>query len=199
MKRKITLAVAVTTLGALLVVGSTLAWFTDEEKATNTFSTGDVEIVLEENGEIPGIIGESPEYPNGFRGLEFAQVVPGDLLNKVVTVTNTGSVPAYVRIKVQIDPTQVLALDPSLDFNTTDWGLNNGYYYYRNPLAVGATTTALFTNVTIPTTWDSASYENLSFQVLLDAQAIQAKNITVTTPDDGVINGWRDFFFPSTN
>ena len=48
MKKKITLVATSVLLVAALVIGGTLAYFTDTEEATNTFTVGNVDITLTE-------------------------------------------------------------------------------------------------------------------------------------------------------
>lgn len=49
MKKKLTLVVTCIVLVAAMVIGGTLAYFTDTDAKTNTFTTGKVDITLEEN------------------------------------------------------------------------------------------------------------------------------------------------------
>lgn len=84
-KRKIlTLAMALSMI-AILAVGATLAYFTDTDTKTNTFTIGDVDITLEEN------------FPE-------TELHPGEenALDKVVTVKNVGSEDAYMWIELWI-------------------------------------------------------------------------------------------------
>ena len=46
MKKKLTLVVTCIVLVAAMVIGGTLAYFTDTDKATNTFTVGNVKIDL---------------------------------------------------------------------------------------------------------------------------------------------------------
>ena len=48
MKKKITAIALVVCLVAVAIVGGSLAYFTDEEEATNTFEVGNVDITLTE-------------------------------------------------------------------------------------------------------------------------------------------------------
>ena len=44
MKKRTKLITAAVSLGALMTVGGTLAWFTDSETATNVVTTGNVNV-----------------------------------------------------------------------------------------------------------------------------------------------------------
>lgn len=96
MKKKGILALSlVMALGATLMVGGSLAWFSDTDEATNTFTVGSVEIVQnevfdEDNAQlIPVGSNATPEDDPNF-------------IEKKVTVENTGNNPAYVQTFVAV-------------------------------------------------------------------------------------------------
>lgn len=188
MKKKLGLLITAGAMSALLIVGSTLAWFTDEKAATNTFSMGNVAIDLLENGVVVG--DESELYPNGFTGLSFDNAVPGDTLDKEVTVKNTGSVDSYVRVKLTAaliglefpEDTQATFantdIEDLLDYNTTNWFLNSdGYYYYKGVLTTTSTSEELFSDVTLPGIEWGNEMANQDFTIKVEVEAIQANHI----------------------
>ena len=69
-------------------IGGTLAYFTDTDSAKNTFTVGNVNIKLTENGEET-------------TGLDFKNVMPGTEITKKAVVTNNSSEDAYVRVVVR--------------------------------------------------------------------------------------------------
>lgn len=84
-KKTILMAAIAVMLVAVLVVGGTLAYFTDTKSATNTFTMGNVSIDLKEQQK--GENGLEPFEQN-------KQLVPGksndgNAVSKIVTVTNT--------------------------------------------------------------------------------------------------------------
>lgn len=84
-KKSILMAAIAVMLVAVLVVGGTLAYFTDTKSATNTFTVGNVKIDLNEQQK--GKNGLEPFEQN-------KQLVPGksndgNAVSKIVTVTNT--------------------------------------------------------------------------------------------------------------
>lgn len=84
-KKSILMAAIAVMLVAVLVVGGTLAYFTDTKSATNTFTMGNVSIDLKEQQK--GENGLEPFEQN-------KQLVPGksndgNAVSKIVTVTNT--------------------------------------------------------------------------------------------------------------
>lgn len=87
MKKKITAIALVVCLVAVAIVGGSLAYFTDEEKATNTFTVGNVDITLTE-----------PHWNEGY-----ATLIPGREIPKDPTITVAeGSQPAYTFLKAQL-------------------------------------------------------------------------------------------------
>ena len=99
MKKKTILVAAIAVmLVAALVVGGTLAYFTDTDTKTNTFTMGNVKIDLN-------------EQQKGKNGLEdFDQDKPlvpgksndGNAVSKIVTVSNTGNNDAWVWVELKI-------------------------------------------------------------------------------------------------
>lgn len=87
MKKKITLVATSVLLVAALVIGGTLAYFTDTETKTNTFTVGNVDITLTE-----------PNWKN-----DNAKLIPGRVIAKDPTITlKSGSERAYTFMKVEL-------------------------------------------------------------------------------------------------
>lgn len=167
-KRKIlTLAMALSMI-AILAVGATIAYFTDTDNATNTFTVGNVDITLTEpNWDAQG----SEDAP---------EVYPGEALAKDPTVTNDGANPCFVRISVT--GWDCLAPAGEITYRTdyvdgalgTDWVKHtDGYYYYHKVLAVGATTDALFDQIVMPK--DLTNGYDGSYSIVVNAEAVQAQ------------------------
>ena len=98
MKKKTILVAAIAVmLVAALVVGGTLAYFTDTKTADNTFTMGNVAITLDETNA-------DPNAPTGSgRVTENAYTVyPGLTVDKDPTVTNVGANDAWIRAKIVV-------------------------------------------------------------------------------------------------
>lgn len=111
MKKKTILVAAIAVmLVAALVVGGTLAYFTDTKTADNVFTVGNVAITLDET---------DVNDPDGERvtSNEYTGVLPGIQYKKDPVVTNTGNTDAYVRAVVTVE-------------NGLNW---LGLYKNRNP------------------------------------------------------------------
>lgn len=97
-KKLVALSMAVLML-AVAVVGGTLAYFTDTDAKNNTFTTGNVEIELIENfGDNKP---ETPEKLIPATGSAQAGTLQNGI-TKEVTVKNTGSEDAFVRVHIAI-------------------------------------------------------------------------------------------------
>ena len=194
-KRNLLISLLSLALVAVIGIGATLAYFTDKtETKVNTFTTGKVAISIidktePEEGEVAG-------NPND-NGIAYDEVMPGDVLSKIVGVnTDADSADAYVAIRVTV--TDVVAPNAG-DAVTTDeitaqisdiiasrvdselWAakeLGNGdvVYYFKTVVPGGTQNLILFNNIPIPgSEWNNA-YAELSFNVNVQAAAIQADN-----------------------
>lgn len=99
-KRILTLALVIALL-SIVMVGGSLAWFTDNDSAKNTFTVGSVEIIQHEKKD-DGSDFKDEEKP-------LVPVVRDDPTDptdnyqaKIVTVENTGKSPAYVQTLIAV-------------------------------------------------------------------------------------------------
>lgn len=169
MKKKLVAMCMVVCLSAIAIVGGTLAYFTDDEEATNTFTVGNVDITLTE----PNWAGSGSQ--------DAPEVYPGEPLAKDPTVTNDGANPCFVRIKVEgLDCLgNAGMITYRTDYVTGKLGDNwvkgtDNYFYYNKVLEVGATTDALFDQIVIPTGLENGDAET-KFNVVVTAEAVQAQ------------------------
>lgn len=170
MKKKILALCLVVALAATAIVGGTLAYFTDNANATNTFTVGNVDITLTE-----------PNW-NSSGSQDAPEVYPGEALAKDPTVKNDGANPCFVRI--QVTGLDCLGTDAGNITYKTDyvtgklgdnWVLHtDGYFYYNKVLAVGETTDALFDQIVIPTGLTNGNAQT-AYNVNVTAQAVQAQ------------------------
>lgn len=184
MKNKLFVIAIVALVLATLAAGS-LAYFTDEATAHNVITTGDVDIELLEWADAART---KPFPKDGVSG-----VMPGAEVTKIVEVENVGSGAAWVRVSVdkRIIQTGLKPGDDSLmtlNIDTGNWTLKDGYYYYNRPLAPGAVTTPLFTKVSFSTQMGN-EYQNATAAVKVAAQAVQTANNGTTAL---TANGWPE-------
>lgn len=181
MKKKILALCLVAALAFIAVAGASLAYFTDKDAKTNTFTLGNVDIELNE---------ESWEEPEA--------VAPGIEYDKDPVVENTGANDAWIRVDVTLSDAAAFKAaakkhqitDLSVVFaghDTTKWTLAADpvfdetadtltySYYWNTVLEVGDSTDALFTSVTIPAAFDNGDMEAIgeNFTIDVTAHAIQ--------------------------
>lgn len=102
-KKKIILVVASLCMVAALAIGGTIAYFTDTDKATNTFTVGNIDIEVTEDCKVTDAAGNEltdKVAANTDGGYDFTNIMAGNKIAKPVTVTNTGANDAYVRVIV---------------------------------------------------------------------------------------------------
>lgn len=161
MRRKtVFLAAIAVILAAIAAVGASLAYFTDQKTAQNTFTIGNVKIELTE-----------PAWKDG------AKLLPGIPVGKDPTVTNTGLAPCLVRVQVQWPQGAALSYrtdgEPGkLGEGWLDGG--DGYFYYAQPLAAGAATDALFDEVVLRAETENGDGET-TYAITVTAYAVQAQ------------------------
>lgn len=100
MKRKLVLTSAVVLILALLAAG-TFAYFSKDTRTTNVITTGTINIEL--NDSITG--GTAVKDGDKVTGYTISGVMPGQPVEKIVSVTNTGTSPAWLRVKLDISVT----------------------------------------------------------------------------------------------
>ena len=183
-------------LVAALGVGATLAYFTDQESATNVITMGHADVDLDE--------------PNFEEDKEIEDVKPGDVITKDPTVTvATDSLDVYVRFRVSftgLTQTQINDLMSKnadgnynyLNIDTSDWtevynSTENVYYFYyvggdENGKLTAGDVVTLFGTVTIPEKWGN-EIAGKTFNIVVGADAVQADNFTPGVNADGVY-GW---------
>lgn len=115
MKKKVLTVALVVALIAIMVSG-TLAYFTDNDEVTNTFTIGSVKIEIWENGTATD---EDVRQLGKLTPIVNTQNPAGDesYIDKVVTVKNTGLNGAYIRTHIAIPTALVGYLYLDLDEN----------------------------------------------------------------------------------
>lgn len=153
-------------LSVVMATSGTLAYLTDRDTKTNTFTVGNVDIELQE-----------PNYPGNTPTL-----LPGVEILKDPQIENIGSTEAWVWMNITV-PTDLMSY---IDWNTTDWsksetisGTNTIVTMKRETLLpAGETTAKAFTKVALPASLTSmpASLGTGTIDIVVDAYAIQDAN-----------------------
>lgn len=193
-RTKITALLAIVLSIGLVGLGSTLAYFTDSKDAGNVVTLGHVSISLAETSDSDKAVEITPV------GIDFRGVLPGDEISKIPTVTvDSGSAGCYIRMSMAIDKNADSTIpQESLEVLKTemigkitssgDWAYNKAedLFYFTKPCKAGDAVT-FFKSVSIPSSWSNETSDQ-SFRIVLQAQAIQAGNITY----DAVNACWAD-------
>ena len=181
MKKKIISLCLVAALAVVAIAGASLAYFTNRDAKTNTFTLGNVDIELnEENWAAPTAAVPDVEYA------------------KDPVVTNIGENDAWIRVDVTLSDAEAFTAAAEkhnitdlatifADHDEEKWTLAGTpvyddeantltySYYYNTVLAVGESTEALFTSVTIPAEFDNEDMKEIGADFTIDvtAHAIQ--------------------------
>lgn len=163
------------------VVGGTFAWFTSKDTVTNQFATGGTN----DDDSNAGIdIWEKFEKPTN--------VVPGTTTDKLVQVKNTSTYDQFIRVKITpkwekdgLDASYLGLnfVEGSLGNEQGQWLKDGDYYYYIGKVAGGKFTNTLLESVTLSKNAGN-EYKNQKYQVVVDADSIQA--------DNGAYKEWKD-------
>ncbi len=223
-KKSLLLIITAVIMVTALAVGGTLAYFTGADNATNTFTVGNVAIKLYEHSVEKVTINDTgltswrfanvgnPNYETNANRYE--GIYPGAVLPKDPTIRNTGSNPAYVRIKVTISNASAWtsALGAGYNLNNIFGGFDSSkwtragdpttasnqitYVYNYNSILLPHTGTTypetgpLFTSVTIPSDFDNADMTSIGspFTIQMTAEAIQADGFANSTAAFSALN-----------
>ena len=170
----------------------TYAYFTDSESsAENKIQSGNLDI---DTVEVKG--GENVVTSAG-ESLKFA---PGSKVDKIVKIKNSGTLPVYVRVKIDVtidkeesslpaNWRELIIFNITLDDPATanvegPWILKDGSYSYRVPLEKALLSEALFTTVTFSPEMGN-QFTNSEITVTLTCQATQS-DFNGTGPADAV-------------
>ena len=186
-KKKRAILFSAFALIAVILIGTTLAYFTDTDAKQNVFSIGKVSGTLTEDKSKDGTARDDG-------GRDYKDFKPGDSLSKVPVVNvDSSSLPAYVRIKISYDNTLssdlITAIESGLDIQSGWTRGSDGYYYYNNIVQPGSSTEPIFTKVIIPTEWGN-EIAGKTFSMTLSADLIQSDNFTPTKDASGNITSW---------
>ena len=142
MKKKITAISLCAALLAIAIVGASLAYFTDTDDETNTFTVGNVDIDLieqqrgekglvpfQQNKKLYPIVGSAQGEKD-----QYGMPIAKNYVDKVVTVQNNGSEKAYIRAYFAIPS----ALDDG--YETFNAGQNVLHFNFGNKVENGTIT-----------------------------------------------------------
>lgn len=207
-KKKTILAAAVLLL--MFAVGGAIAYFTDTDQKTNTFTIGSVDITLTEDGWDALEDANDNDIPDAAEDM-----MPGESVTKDPLINNVSTKnPAYVFAKVEVPCTTIVApattSEELFTYTTnagwtelstaavacTSGGTATHVYYYGTGGTL--TTLAKATNDLTPTSTSSPVFSTISLrstlkgnegltgekQVVVTGYGIQTDGLTSTAPAD---------------
>lgn len=180
--RKKLLGVSLIIILLSLAAYGTWAYFAGEARTTNVITTGTIDITLVET--TTDADGNQVAFPTtGITG-----VMPGQSVDKLVTVDNVGTGESWIRASVV---SRIVSVDKealpltleyadgesvlSFDINDAKWTEKDGYYYYTDPVKANDSTEQLFSQVTFNKAMGN-EYQGCTAFVDVVVQAVQVKN-----------------------
>ena len=156
MKKKLIATSLVVAMLAIAVIGGSLAYFTDTDSATNTFTVGGVKIdLIEQQVNEEGTALEDFEQDQVLMPIvgsaqgekdSFGQPVAKNYIDKMVTIENTGDSDAWVRayfaIPSALDDGFEEGFNASLNILHFNFGNEDGTTTYNNQWQWGSEATA---------------------------------------------------------
>lgn len=175
-----------------MTVGGTLAWFTDSETATNTVTTGNVDVKIIEAlpTEEQQAEGGFTATANGLEGITYEGIEPGTVIPKNPVIQYVGASDAYVRYKVEVtgisekNLKNVRFLQGDIDVTDQIMVMDGEYIYSAEIFKQGDFVThgesvqdasALFTEVAFDGGNELADLRDIA--ITIQADAIQADNL----------------------
>lgn len=170
--KKISIIAVSTLLALVMTVGGVIAWLSSSANAKNSFTSAKV----------------TTEISETFNGIT----------KKKVCVENTGTMAAYIRVKLVANwldsdgnvvafPASVDDLTCSLDATTiakNGWFESDGYYYYKNMVPAGEKTANLIASAKVKTNSEGLK-KGYTFNLNVLSEGIQG------TPESAVNNEWN--------
>ena len=209
MKKNRTIIAAVVLL-MVFVVGGAIAYFTDIDTKTNTFTIGSVDITLTEDGWDALADNNNNSIPDAAEDM-----MPGDSVTKDPLINNVSTKnPAYVFIKVEVPCTTIVApattseelftytvnagwteLSSAAVACTSGGNATHVYYYGSNGTLTQLnkaadsstptpTTNPLFSSITLRSTLKGNEGLTDQKQVVITGYGIQTTGLSSTTPTD---------------
>lgn len=203
MKKKIFVISLAVCLLALSIAGTSMAYFTDVEEATNTFTAGNVDISLTyktetTTGTVTNTANDEANPPTSI-DIENTKLYPGEEYNVEATISNIGKEDAYVGAIITLSNTtntisglittpdeagkvdlDVLFKGINANYRSVEYDdINNQYKIYvikKDTLAAETGTAAIFNSLVIPTTWDNKEMKMFAgAKLTIKAYATQTK------------------------
>lgn len=158
-------------LVVLVLTAGLWAYFSAQGRADSVITLGSVHLALHDE------TGSGQPFPD-------TAVTPGESLDKLIYVENTGTGAFFTRIKLEltaVDAAGAPARVPSgfltLDLNRADWTAGtDGYFYYNGTVAPGAASTPLCRRMQFTRDMGDAQ-QGMQLSLRLTAEAVQTSHL----------------------
>ena len=202
MKKRL-LVLSVVAICMAITTGGTLAYKSNKGQSHNVITSGNIEVNIDEsfgNEEV-----ESTSEDGILLNEYQRKVVPGREMPKEVTVKCADdSQASWVRVELSsaingdgndqdFDEYVKLMYNEEESFNSEDWILEDGWYYYKTPVEPGKKTSPLIDAVKFPEelTEEINGTEIGTINIYVRAEAVQAANNPIPEGKDVTdIQGW---------
>ena len=187
MKKRSLLMATSLVLALLVATTGTLAYLSDVDSDVNVMTLGNVDITQYENGD-EGFAPNQPLYPAYYEGSTKPTTETG-LIEKEVTVKNTGASDAYVRTIIGFEKGKLTSVEElkaliAIEFETepTEWVVGEEYIYavvtYPDAVLPGETTAASLVDLYMVNTAGNADVAQFgeTYDIVVVSQAVQTTN-----------------------
>lgn len=179
--KKVKKILALLLCAVLLVAASvagTLAYLTDNDTATNTFTVGNVDIELQEY-EVDAQTGEKKANATAVEGLTDLELVPGRTIQKNPFITvASDSETCWLFVKIENNLGDAVTINGMDDWTAVEG--KAGYYMYKEAVAAGATID-VFKSVTVDSKLEYADLNGIEDKnIVITAYAVQAEGVAQT-------------------
>lgn len=181
-KRKKLLALVIAVALIAVFSGNTLAYYSVTGRATNVVTSGNIRLKIIEKDA------EGKPFP-----VDGVEVLPGDVVTKVVTVQNVCDHPFWLRVQlIKGSNQEELSADEVLQIrglNLSDWSKqDDGYFYYKKILYPRESTAALFNQVHIDGNLVDQHDIGTALTITVRAEAVQSEHNPAANPWEA--SGW---------
>ena len=182
-KAKLKIVVVALAAALLAFMGqSTAAYYQTIGKATNVVTSCNIQFIIHEMTD------QGTEFPT-----EGVYILPGDVVSKKVSIESDCAHPFYLRVKLVYgtDAQDLTAEDClKLNINSDKWQLHDGWYYYKDVVNPGETTTDVFSHVEIVGSKVDTAHIGKTLSLTVNAQAVQSENNPIKGDNIYTASGW---------
>ena len=213
MKKKIFTTALAIALIVLSIAGSSLAYFTDVEEATNVFTAGNVDIKLTYGGKVADADDTALEPVR-----ISSHVYPGQSYEVNATISNIGTEKAYVGAIVTIGGAELAEIlaDPAADGKISPLSLLSGYgsdttakctveggvykiYIVKAVELAASANELIFGSISIPAAWDHVQM-NAFKTATVTVKAYATQVVGFSDAESALMAAFPDWAgYPSTN